>query len=363
MDPMKELFLRIRDRRGGVHHELVTVLRGAHAGEKALLENGSAVWTSGGLTMEALRALPREDIFREEIGDVRTAVVCGAGHVGRAVIRLGKFLGWHVVCLDDREAFCAQALRDGADESVCGRFGALLADNAKGAFSYDAHTCFVVVTRGHTSDLECLEEIFAHPFGYLGMMGSRSRTQRVRSLLKEHGIPEEKTARLHAPIGLKIGAVTPEEIAVSIVSQILQETSEGKGKGCAFPKELLDALLALYGVSGCPSEDDRGTAPDDADGKAGDAERPRGVLATILSVRGSAPRGSGTRMLIRADLSTVGTVGGGCMEAEVIRSAGRLMAGPCPAKPEVITVDLTGRAGLEADMLCGGVTDVLLEML
>ena len=286
-------------------------------------------------------ALPPQMLFWEKLGHPKHLVVCGAGYVGQGVIRLGRFLGWKVTAIDDRIDFCRLAEKAGADETIADDFTAALRSEA---ISYDLDTYFVVVTRGHRFDRECLLEIMRHETGYVGMMGSRARSARMKQTLLEEGIPEEMQQRLHAPIGLKIGAQTPEEIAISIVSEILAvrpDTARNQ-----IPEDVLEGI---------------------ASGGEG-----RQVLATIVSRRGSTPRQAGTRMLIRRDRTTAGTIGGGCMEAEVIREALQLMAesrlerstaDSCPYKAEIFQVDLTGRTGAQADMLCGGAMDVLLEVL
>ncbi len=286
-------------------------------------------------------ALPPQMLFWEKLGHPKHLVVCGAGYVGQGVIRLGRFLGWRVTAIDDRIDFCRLAEKAGADETIADDFTAALRTEA---ISYDLDTYFVVVTRGHRFDRECLLEIMKHETGYVGMMGSRARSARMKQTLLEEGIPEEMQQRLHAPIGLRIGAQTPEEIAISIVSEILAvrpDTARNQ-----IPEDVLEGISS--GGEG------------------------RQVLATIVSRRGSTPRQAGTRMLIRRDRTTAGTIGGGCMEAEVIREALQLMAESrlerstadrCPYKAEIFQVDLTGRTGAQADMLCGGAMDVLLEVL
>ena len=286
-------------------------------------------------------ALPPQMLFWEKLGHPKHLVVCGAGYVGQGVIRLGRFLGWKVTAIDDRIDFCRLAEKAGADETIADDFTAALRTEA---ISYDLDTYFVVVTRGHRFDRECLLEIMKHETGYVGMMGSRARSARMKQTLLEEGIPEEMQQRLHAPIGLRIGAQTPEEIAISIVSEILAvrpDTARNQ-----IPEDVLEGISS--GGEG------------------------RQVLATIVSRRGSTPRQAGTRMLIRRDRTTAGTIGGGCMEAEVIREALQLMAESrlerstadgCPYKAEIFQVDLTGRTGAQADMLCGGAMDVLLEVL
>lgn len=314
------------------NNELVIVKKGERAGRKVLFCDGKPFACSEGISADEIRMVPDEKLFRERLGHKKTLVVCGAGYVGQDVIRLGKFLGFRVLSLDDRIDFGKTAIHAGADEFYPDDFAISLTSDK---IPYDEDTYFVVVTRGHRFDKECLLEIMKHDFAYAGMMGSRARSARMRQTLIEAGIPEKKEALLHAPIGLKIGAQTPEEIAVSIMSEIIEVKSEAPGKD-VFPEEILEGI-EKYREGSC-------------------------VLATIMERRGSAPRAAGTRMLVGKDRSCTGTIGGGCMETEVIREAMDIMMDP-DTQTEIFTVDLTGRTGKDADMLCGGAMDVLLEIL
>jgi len=313
-------------------NELITVISGEDSGKKVLMTDGKIVAVSEGADAGRILQLPDTSVLREKLGHRKTLVVCGAGYVGRGVIALGKFLGFRVLALDDRIDFAASARKAGADEVFADDFGTSL---SSGKISYDEDTYFVVVTRGHHFDKECLLEIMKHPFAYAGMMGSRGRSARMRQTLTEAGIPKEKEELLHAPIGLKIGAQTPQEIAVSIISEILQEKAAHPGND-VFPEEILDGI-------GASAEGDS-------------------VLVTVVRRQGSAPRRPGTRMLLRKGDSNVGTIGGGCMEAKAIREAVMLMADG-GIRQELFDVDLTGRTGEDADMMCGGSMKLLLEVL
>ena len=142
---------------------------------------------------------------------------------------------------------------------------------------------------------------------------------------------------LHAPIGLDIHAETPEEIAVSIMAEIIAEKGK-KNVGAGFPEEILQAV------------------------KAQENAVLKKVLATIVSRRGSAPRAVGTKMLILQDGRMVGTIGGGCLEAKVIAGARELMAQP-DTEAVLFEADLTADAAEEEGMVCGGVLEVFLEEL
>lgn len=334
----REFYSMLADLPADKDTELVTVTAGQKAGSKYLLTDGrvTACFTGEKDRMEEKlpEDMPAESLLIETMGHRKTLVVCGAGYVGRGVIRLGKFLGFYVIAIDDRIDFAKEAEAAGADMAMAEEFRLAL---APGRVPCDEDTFFVVVTRGHRFDRECLLEIMKHDAAYVGMMGSRARSARMRQTLLEEGIDPARADRLHAPIGLKIGAQTPEEIAVSIMAEIVEEKAEVSGKH-AFPQDILDKMVQ-YLPGSC-------------------------VLATIVGRRGSVPREAGTRMLIGKDRTTAGTIGGGCMEAEVISEALLMMAGDgAEDGSEIFSVDLTGRTGKSADMLCGGTMDLLLEVL
>ncbi|MFN0109897.1 MAG: XdhC family protein [Blastocatellia bacterium] len=144
-------------------------------------------------------------------------VICGGGHVGQAVAVAGQFLGFKVTVIDDRIEF---ASRDKfPDEQV-----RLIADDFVAALQslrITPASHIVIVTRGHRHDEICLQEVIAKPARYVGMIGSRRRTTTIRERLKREGVTPELLRRIHAPIGLDIGALTPEEIAVAILAEII----------------------------------------------------------------------------------------------------------------------------------------------
>lgn len=334
---MQELYKRLESLDYDRDNELITVIRGGHAGAKILMTDGEIVYSSARELTSGPDVLSENSVYREQLGHIQTLLVCGAGSVGQSVIRLGKFLGWRVLSAEDRPEFAALAQRAGADEVLCGPFSDVLSD-----ISYDGDTFIVVVTREHNYDKACLDEILKHPFGYLGMMGSHKRSARMMQTLKEEGWPKDVITRIHAPVGISIGAQTPEEIAVSIAAEMISEKEKQKGR-YHFPDEILEAIRKMYAGDG---------------GKAAHA-----VLATITRQAGSTPRKAGARMLVYPDGSIIGTIGGGSMEAAMISRSVRALADPASFVPTLVTVDLTGRSGEYADMLCGGITDVFLEMI
>ncbi len=163
------------------------------------------------------------EIFVEPILTTPTLVVIGAGHVGAAVAHLGKTLGFHVVVLDDRAEFLTPDRLPDADERRGGDYVEQIA-----GLDFNPRTYVVIVTRAHTLDAPVLRALSGKPVAYIGMLGSRRRVITVMDTLRKEGIEEAELKRVHAPIGLEIHAETPEEIAVSIMGEIIQERRKGK---------------------------------------------------------------------------------------------------------------------------------------
>ena len=130
------------------------------------------------------------------------------------------FAGIHTILLEDRKDFADRAKETGAQEIICRPFDKAIRD-----LTEEANTAYVVMTRGHAYDEKCLLEIAKKESYYVGMMGSKTRSAMMREELRLAGVSAEWINRLHAPIGLSIGAQTPEEIAVAVLAQILSERS------------------------------------------------------------------------------------------------------------------------------------------
>lgn len=152
----------------------------------------------------------------EQVEAVTTAVICGAGHVARALAPAALAAGFAVTVLDDREEFADPRRFPGA-EVVLGPFTGALE-----RLDVDAASYIVIVTRGHAHDLEVLVQALRTPARYIGLMASRSKRTRMIAALREEGIDEGALSRVHSPIGLDIGAETPAELAVSIVAEMIQ---------------------------------------------------------------------------------------------------------------------------------------------
>ncbi len=156
------------------------------------------------------------EIFVEPLITTPNLVVIGAGHIGAAVAQLGQFLGFHVVVLDDRPEFVTPENLPHADERIAGDIVAKIRD-----LEITPRTYVVLVTRAHTLDAALLGAIVDKPAAYIGMLGSKRRVITVVDNLKKQGASEVALARVHAPIGVEIHAETPQEIAVSIMAEII----------------------------------------------------------------------------------------------------------------------------------------------
>jgi xanthine dehydrogenase accessory factor len=154
-------------------------------------------------------------------------VVCGAGHVGASLARIAAFTGYHTTLLDDRAEFLKRERFPEADIEL------LVAEDwssaVRDAVGNGRGVSVAVVTRGHNEDEQCMRvAIQAHP-DYLGLIGSKRRTSIVIDRLREAGVPEEQLSKIHAPIGLDIGAVSPEEVALAIMAEIVADRRGGTG--------------------------------------------------------------------------------------------------------------------------------------
>lgn len=167
-------------------------------------------------------------VLFERIESESRIVVCGAGHVGAALARLTQAIGYRVTLIDDRADFLTRArfpetnielvaASEGWGQAVCAAVGM-----GRGVF-------VAVVTRGHNEDEECMRAVVAARPDYVGMIGSRRRTNIVLERLSESGIAVELLREVRAPIGLDIGAVSPEEVALAVLAEIVASRRGGTG--------------------------------------------------------------------------------------------------------------------------------------
>lgn len=156
------------------------------------------------------------DVFVDPLLPIPRLCVMGAGHVGVQVARLAAQVGFSVTVVDDRTAFADPARLPGADRVDVAEIPQWIETAALTPRDY-----LVIVTRGHREDLAALRAAAACEAAYVGLIGSRAKIARLYTLLEEEGVSRAALDAVHAPIGLDIGAVTPEEIAVSIVAEVV----------------------------------------------------------------------------------------------------------------------------------------------
>lgn len=225
---------------------VVTIVRGpGPIGSKLLVyENGATAGTLGDPALDSLvidQALAflgsREEtrmftvsetsLLFERLQPAPRLVVCGAGHVGASLARLAAFTGYRTTLLDDRAEFLKRERFPEAEIEL------LVADDWSSAV-HDAvgngrGVSVAVVTRGHNEDQQCMSVAIQSNPDYVGLIGSKRRTSIVIDRLREAGISEEQLSKIHAPIGLDIGAVSPEEVALAIMAEIVATRRGGTG--------------------------------------------------------------------------------------------------------------------------------------
>lgn len=320
---------------------LFTVVSGASLGEKVILQDGEFISLNSGMDqfwsaavmLADLTSCPYqyeafgEQIFVERMVQEPELVICGGGHISQELAFMADYLEYPYTVLDDREEFANRQRFPKAKECICRSFKETLEQRV---FSPNAY--YVIVTRGHAADLECLELILKRPYGYVGMIGSRGKVKKTMDTLKEKGFTQEQLEDVHAPIGLPIGGETPREIAISIIAQLIQK------KNADHP--------ASYIENGMKEVLEQ------------ESSRPR-MLLRIIGKRGSAPRGIGSRMIVLPDGNLCGTIGGGMIEYKAVEDAADMLARG--AEEEVRTYRLNTETAGALGMWCGGEVDILFE--
>ncbi len=322
---MREFYEILRDLSSDYENVAMTVIDGEDIGEKAIFSRGELLYESKKGVFTSKEIL---NFYTERIQGDKKLIVCGGGHISIPLITMGKLLGFQVTVIEDRILYADNARRAKADKVICDSF-----QKALQRIEGDSNSYFIIVTRGHRHDKICLEEIINKNNAYIGMIGSKLRVKRVKEELLNKGASKEVLDGIYSPIGLKIGAETPEEIAVAIMAEIIM-VSKNVGESGGYSRELLSAILK--------------------------EEQEEKILATIIERKGSAPRGVGAKMLIYKDGKTLGTIGGGCLEADIINNARyKLLEGD--ETPGIFKIDMTGEDAEEEGMVCGGTVDILLE--
>jgi xanthine dehydrogenase accessory factor len=166
----------------------------------------------------------------ERIEAEPSLVIAGAGHVGASLARLAALVGYRVTLIDDRAEFLSRDLFGSTDEQGIDLVVAEQWDDAvREAIASGRGVSVAIVTRGHKQDEDCLRAAIAANPSYIGMIGSKRRTNIVLDKLREEGAYKKELKKVRAPIGLDIGAVSPEEVALAIMAEIVSERRGGSG--------------------------------------------------------------------------------------------------------------------------------------
>ena len=190
------------------------------------------------------------EIYVEGFTTPPTLVLVGGGHVGKATYDLALMLGFRIYVVDDRAQFSNPERFPGAEDTI------VVPDytRAMDQVPVNANTFILIATRGHWFDDLALESAVRTPARYVGLLGSRRKTIMIYQRLVQQGIPVERLRDVHAPIGLDIGALTPEELAVSIMSEIIMERRSGSGGPMKMDRKYFDRAVVKGLAAGVTSD-------------------------------------------------------------------------------------------------------------
>jgi len=359
---MSSLYECIRDANTNLINMIYTICDGEYKGEKLFLSGGRIAWSSPGCVFlkekfEKISSVKESlvtdfeghKLFAERLGREKRIICCGGGHVALQTIALARTMDFDITVIEDRKQFCDLAMENGADRCILGKYEESLRD-----IESDSDTYFLVLTRGHLFDKECLGEILRKPHAYVGMIGSKHKINVVNNALLEEGFTREELDSVYTPIGIEIGAETPEEIAVSIMAEIIQ-IKNVKARNFGITKTMLKAIIDTESGKGLEKN---ATGKHALDGVHSD--EPRGMLCTITKKTGSAPRGIGSKMLVLPGKKIVGSVGGGRGEASLIFIASQMLENKETNLKEA-SIDMTCDVASEDSLICGGSIDVIIE--
>ncbi|MEF9952824.1 MAG: XdhC/CoxI family protein [Clostridium sp.] len=261
-------------------------------------------------------------------------IVFGGGHIAKPLCEFASRVGFSITLVDDRPYFANSSRFPEAETIICDDF-----ENSFNKIEFRKSDFVVIITRGHKHDGVVIRHVLNHELSYIGMIGSKRRVRGMMEELLLEGYSPDILDKVNSPIGMDIGAITPDEIAISISAELISYKNKGiisrSSKNYSFPE--FDSNV----ISSINSEDLFNSA-----------------LITILSSKGSVPRKAGAKMIAYFDGRTIGSIGGGCSEAAVITKSREIM-GKCGYLLQ--HVDMTGDVAESEGMVCGGTMEVLVE--
>lgn len=288
-------------------------------GAQQIIQNGKVV-TAMGASLETPMEAP--DLI-ETIKPEPHLFIFGAGHVSKALYDLAMLQGMKVTVADERGEVCTQDRFPRATRIVMPYEKILKTDFPVCAPYY------VIVTHGHSYDSKCLEYALNHRSSYIGMIGSKGKVAATMEKMKALGYEESALERVHSPIGLKIGAVTPEEITVSIMAEVISVFRTDKNLVTINP-DIVRTMASKAGVD-----------------------------VRIVEKHGSAPRSIGSQLFVEEDGTLHGTIGGGAIEKKSIEIAKSMMKEKKAYHLEDFSLDASSDLG----MICGGQAKVIFTFL
>lgn len=259
-------------------------------------------------------------------------IVLGGGHISLPLCDFAAKTGFAVTVIDDRPSFANPGRFPMAQEVICAPFAAAIRSLHLTSYDY-----VVILTRGHRYDGDCLRELSLQSApAYLGMIGSRRRTKGLLEMLGEEGLDADWLRRICTPVGLNIGAVTPAEIAVAILAEMITyKRIPDKASHPVNHSDLEPEMIHYLAENQSPQ-----------------------AIVTILESKGSTPRAAGAKMSIDKAGQVTGTIGGGCSEGAVIQQAIRMIGA---GTYRTMNIDMTGEVAESEGMVCGGMMTVLIE--
>ena len=261
-------------------------------------------------------------------------IILGCGYVAQSLSHFASQLEFEVCAADDRPSFANPYVMPDAKCVLCDSFPAAIEK-----LKLTDQDFIAIVTRGHKHDADCIRTIFSSGIvpAYMGLIGSKRRVAGLFDNLCGEGIDRSFLDLIHTPIGLSIGAVTTDEIAISILAELIQcrsALSDGKKSGILEQTNMDPVFLNALST-----------------------DEPK-AIAVVVDRRGSTPVKTGAIMAVNELGQSFGTIGGGCGEHEVLRKALEVLK---DKKDAFLSVDMTNDFAGEEGMVCGGTMDVIIK--
>lgn len=280
------------------------------SGRDALYQDGKLIYGEDG-------DYDIEEIIKPEVH----LVLFGAGHIAKALYDISRIAGMRITVIDEREEILNEERFPDAERIVM-PFKEVFSSE----FSF-YRPYFVILTHGHAYDKDALRYVLKQKSSYIGMIGSRGKAASTKADLLDEGFTEKMLDEVHAPIGIKIGAQTPEEIAISILAEIISIYRKDKNLVNISPSYISSVI-----------------------GKSG-------VSVRIIEKRGSAPRAVGSELFV-ADDKVYGTIGGGAIEWHAEKIARTLIK----EKKEFLIEGHSLSSKGDLGMICGGDVTLLYQI-